>query len=164
MQSARLTYQPLAPSALEDFHRLVQDDHVRRYLMDGQLFSREWSAQRVRDSESLFERRGVGLWLTRETATYEVIGFCGFLVFPSMHPEPQLVYALFERFTGHGFATEMARAAIAEARRHRGFATIHAGVDAVNTVSVRILEKLGFRVVATETGRFGDLLVLSLDA
>lgn len=82
---------------------------------------------------------------------------------PSMHPEPQLVYALFERFTGIGYATEMAVASIAEAHRHPGFSTIVAGVDEVNVASVRVLEKLGFRRHATHPGSFGNTLLLLLE-
>jgi len=56
---------------------LVQDVHIRRYLLDGQI--------------------------------------------DTVHPEPQLVYAILHRFVGMGYAKEMARASIAEARRHQGF-------------------------------------------
>lgn len=164
MMSERLKYQPVTHATLDDFHALVQDDHVRRYLMDGQLFPREWSEQRVHDSVSLFDRRGVGLWLAHGRGTGELVGFCGFMEIPSMHREPQLVYAMFERFTGIGYATEMASASIAEARRHPGFSTVVAGVDEVNIASVRVLEKLGFRRVATHPGSFGNVLLLLLEA
>jgi RimJ/RimL family protein N-acetyltransferase len=163
MTSERLTYHPVTGASVDEFHRLVQDDHVRRYLMDGQLFSREWTEDRIRDSSRLFERRGVGLWLAQARESGEVVGFCGFLEIPSLHPEPQLVYAMFERFTGKGFAKEMARASIAEARRHDGFETIVAAVDEVNVASVRVLEQLGFRRVATQSGHFGNVLVLLLE-
>jgi ribosomal protein S18 acetylase RimI-like enzyme len=43
MESDRLTYAPVTEARLDDFHRLVQDEHVRRYLMDGQVLPREWS-------------------------------------------------------------------------------------------------------------------------
>jgi len=155
-------YRPVTMTSLDDFHALVQDDHIRRYLMDGNLFPREWSEQRVRDSGSLFERRGVGLWLVHHRETDELIGFCGFLEIPSMHPEPQLVYAMFERFTGNGYAAEMAGASIVEARRHPGFSTIVAAVDEVNVASVRVLDKLGFRRVATHPGSFGNVFLLCL--
>ena len=130
--------------------------------MDGQLFPREWSEQRVRENVDLFDRRGVGLWLAYDRKSGELAGFCGFLEMRSMHPEPQLVYALFERFTGIGYATEMATASIAEAHRHEGFSTIVASVDEVNLASIRVLEKLGFRPVATHPGSFGNTLLLSL--
>src|SRR6478672_5957103 len=98
MTSERLTYCRLTHARVDEFHALVQDDHVRRYLMDGQLFPREWSEERICDSLALFERRGVGLWLAHEQPTAALVGFCGFLEIPSVHPEPQLVYAMFERF------------------------------------------------------------------
>lgn len=130
--------------------------------MDDQLFPREWSEQRVGESIARFDRRGVGLWLAYEKESGELAGFCGFLEIPSIHPEPQLVYALFEGFTGRGYATEMAAASIAEARRHPSFSTAVAGVDEVNAASVRVLEKLGFRRVTTHPGRFGNMFLFSL--
>ena len=163
MVSERLEYRPVTAATLNDFHRLVQDDHVRRYLMDGELLPREWSEQRVRDSTALFERCGVGSCLVHQRETGDVMGFCGFLYIPSMHPQPQLVYAMFERYTGQGYATEMARASIAEARRHPGFSTIVASVDQANVASVRVLENLGFRPASRHPGAFGDGLVLRLE-
>lgn len=163
MTSERLSYDPVSPANLDEFHALIQDAHVRQYLCDGMLFPREWSEQRVGDSRALFEKRGVGLWLVRERLTGELVGFCGFLVFATLSPEPQLVYAMFERWTRRGYATEMARAAIAEARMHPGFGTILAGVDAVNVASVRVLEKLGFQRIATHPGAFGETLLMQLE-
>lgn len=163
MRSERLTYQRVSAANLDDFHALIQDPHVLRYLCDGNVFPREWSQERVGDSGALFESRGVGLWLARDNSTGELLGFCGFLVFPSLSLEPQLVYAMFERWTGHGYATEMARAAIAEARRHPGFETILAGVDTVNEKSVRVLQKLGFHQIASHPGAFGETLLMRLE-
>ena len=72
------------------------------------------------------------------------------------------MYALLERFTGKGLATEMARAAIARARAQPGFAEIVADVDEVNAASVRVLDKLGFERVGVGQGAFGSLLLLRL--
>ena len=156
MASPRLAYEPVRLETLDEFHALVQDRHVRRYLMDGEVMPREWSEARVRDSIELFERRGVGLWLARQIEPGALAGFCGFLVIPSVDPEPQLVYALLERFTSKGYATEMARASIAYARTLPGFSEIVAAIDGVNGASARVLEKLGFTRTATFQGAFGD--------
>ena len=110
---------------------------------------------------SLFERRDVGIWLACDVRG-DLVGFCGFLEIPSVHPEPQLVYALFEQFTGVGYAKEMARACVDEARRQQEFGTIVASVDELNGASVRVLEKVGFRKVATCPGRFGSVIVMDL--
>jgi ribosomal-protein-alanine N-acetyltransferase len=163
MTSERLAYQPVSLPALDMFHSLVEDPHVRRYLMDGQIYPREWSEARVLASQDLFDRRGVGLWLVHERPSHELVGFCGFMEIPMLHPEPQLVYALFERYTGRGYATEMARTAIEEARRHAGFDTIVAGVDEVNVASARVLEKLGFRRTSVHRGILGNSYLLVLE-
>ncbi len=163
MRSARLRYHPVEPDTLDAFHGLVQDEHVRRYMMDGHVFPREWSEQRVQESQALFERRGVGIWLAHEKDTNELVGFCGFRIAPSF-PEPQLLYALRERWTGRGLAHEMARAAIAQARTQPGFAEIVADADEVNVRSVRLLEKLGFERIGTMPGAFGDILLFRLAA
>lgn len=144
MLSDRLRYAPVALENLDRFHSLVRDEHVRRYLMDGNLFPREWSEARVRESQCLFGRRGVGLWLVSDAATDELVGFCGFMEIVSIDPEPQLVYALFEYWRG------------------RGFTQLLASVDEVNAASCRILEKLGFERVATQQGNFGPMFVLRL--
>ena len=162
LPSARLIYEPVSLETLDAFHTLVQDEHVRRYLMDGEVFPREWSEDRVRDSVTLFDRRGAGLWLAHETASGALVGFCGFLVLPSVDPEPQLVYAMFESFTGKGYATEMARAAITHARTQAGFTDIVAAVDGVNMASARVLEKLGFTRTGTLPGAFGDTFTYRL--
>ena len=71
---------------------------------------------------------------------------------------------MFEHFSGRGVATEMARAAIAQARKQPGFEEIVADVDEVNAASVRVLEKLGFERIVVYQGAFGNLLVLRLVA
>jgi ribosomal-protein-alanine N-acetyltransferase len=160
--SPRLAYEPVRLDTLDAFHALIEDAHVRRYLMDGEVMPRAWSEDRVRDSIALFERRGVGLWLARDTDSNALAGFGGFLVIPSIDPEPQLVYALLEPFTGKGYATEMARALIADARTLRGFTEIVAAVDAANAASSRVLEKLGFTRTGTFQGTFGDAFTYRL--
>jgi RimJ/RimL family protein N-acetyltransferase len=160
--SERLRYVPVAAATLDEFHALVQDAHVRRYLMDGHIFPREWSAARIRESEALFERRGVGLWLAYDRTSRALVGFCGFAEFPMVHSEPELVYALLERYSGRGYATEMARASIAHARTQGGLQDIVTSVDEINHASLRVLEKLGFERCGSRPGAFGPTLLLRL--
>jgi RimJ/RimL family protein N-acetyltransferase len=156
-----LRYAPLGPDDLQTFHALIQDEYVRRYMLDGQVMTEDWTAARIRDSEALFARRGVGAWLARAHDSDELVGFCGFFQFDPPEAEPQLMYALFDRFAGRGYASEMARAVIASARR-RGFSQIVAEADEVNGASLRVLEKLGFERIATLPGAFGNMFRLRL--
>ena len=162
MRSERLTYRAVEPSDLDAFSALVQDEHIRRYMMDGKILPPDWSAAQIRASQELFQRLGVGLWLAHDRETGELVGLCGFLVLPDAVATPELVYALPARFTARGVATEMARACIAEAFGRKAFDEIVASVDAINASSVRILEKLGFVRTATRPGAFGDMLFLRL--
>ncbi len=162
MLSERLTYRPVAPGDLDAFHSLIQDEHVRRYLLDDQLLPVAWSEAQIRASEERFATRGLGLWLARHKETGEVIGFCGFIDLPDAAEGPELVYALPARFGGSGLGTEMARTAIDEARRTAPSTPILASVDAVNLASLRILEKLGFVRTGSRPGSFGPLFLLRL--
>ena len=162
MQSSRLIYEPVSAEKLSAFHSLIRDEHVRRYLCDGEVFSLEWCLEQIEASRELFNQRGYGIWLVHEDKSHQLMGFCGFLVIPSITDEPQLVYALLERWTGQGYATEMAQAAIEEARKTSSNGIL-ASVDAINAASYQILRKLGFIVVETQQGAFGDMLILRID-
>jgi RimJ/RimL family protein N-acetyltransferase len=134
MRSEPLRYRPVEPDDLDAFHRL-----------------------------DLFSRRGVGVWLAHAAGTGELVGFCGFWSSPDS-PEPMLVYALLESWSGRGLATEMGRTVIERARVAGGFTAITADADAVNARSVRVLEKLGFERIGARPGAFGDILLFRLPA
>ncbi len=144
-RSARLEYRLLREADLDTFHGLTTDEHVRRYLLDGQVLPREWALEEIRASERLFEERRVGLWLVRDASG--PIGFAGFRAFAEIDPAPQLVYALLGRGTGRGLATEMGQTLVQHAHRV-GLRPIYASVDEVNVASVRVLEKLGISAAA----------------
>jgi ribosomal-protein-alanine N-acetyltransferase len=144
----------VAAGDLDAFVALVQDAHIRRYMMDGQILPPSWAAAKIAESAALFDRVGVGLWIVHERETGALVGFCGFLVLPDVHDAPELVYALRAPFTGRG--------SVAEARALRAFGEILASVDAVNAASVRVLEKLGFQRTEIRPGAFGDMLLFGL--
>jgi RimJ/RimL family protein N-acetyltransferase len=156
LDTPRLRCTPLGADDLATFHALVVDEHIRRYLLDGEVLPPAWSAERIADSRASFANCGVGLWIARDRKTGEAIGFCGFLELGEPGVEQQLVYAVLESRTGQGLATEMAAACIARARA-AGFNSVSAGVDAVNVASVRLLERLGFVRETLGQGTFGDL-------
>src|SRR6266536_4334732 len=71
VQSSRLTFRPIGPDDIDDFSALVQDEHIRRYMMDGKVFPPSWSAEHIRESQVLFDRLGVGLWIVHLKQTAE---------------------------------------------------------------------------------------------
>ena len=159
-ESARLTYERLTPERTDEFHRLAIDDHIRRYLLDGDVVDRDWCARTIASSEAMFASRSVGLWLLAERdAPTRAIGFAGFHVFEEIGPEPELAYALLEPYTGRGYAFEAAHAVMAFAERSAGVTMFVASVDEPNVASIRILEKLGFQFEGTRPGDFGAVFM-----
>jgi RimJ/RimL family protein N-acetyltransferase len=71
------------------------------------------------------------------------IGVCG-LVKRDWLPEPDLGFALLERFWGHGYGLEAASAVVGHAKTTLGLPRLLAITTADNTRSGRLLGKLGF--------------------
>jgi RimJ/RimL family protein N-acetyltransferase len=154
LTSRRLTYRTLARGDLDAFHALATDPHVRRYLLDGEIVSRDWAGAEIATSEQLFRERHIGLWLVHDEAG--AVGFCGFRVIVELEPHPEIVYALLQRATGCGLATEIAEALSAYAASVQ-FGPVRASVDEVNAASIRVLEKTGFRRCGELPGAFGRI-------
>lgn len=91
--------------------------------------------------------RGAGTWALADRQTDAFIGHVGFLQ-PHDADEPELGWALVASATGQGRAQEGARAAL-DWGRQRGIQAPVSHVDARNTRSLRLAERLG----AVETGR-----------
>lgn len=165
--SPRLRYRELGVGDVDAFHALVTDAHVRRYLMDGEVLPRSWSEQAIGTSARSFAAGGVGLWLIWEAGVAggaQPIGFCGYWTFEEVEPAAQLLYAFVESATGRGYATEAARALVDYGRAHAGMTDILSAVDAPNTASARVLERLGFERRGAVPGAFGEVLLFVLKA
>jgi [ribosomal protein S5]-alanine N-acetyltransferase len=66
--------------------------------------------------------------------------------------EASIAFYLARTYWGRGLATEAGRALVTHGFRELGLTRIHAGVNAENTASRRVLEKLGFRLVRSGEG------------
>jgi RimJ/RimL family protein N-acetyltransferase len=168
-RSPRLAYRELEAGDLDRFHEIAIDPHVRRFLLDGQVVGRDWSADAIETSRRMFEERSLGLWFLfpREPDAADVtgpIGFAGFWIFEELGPELQLLYALRREHTGRGLASEAAETLATFAREHAGLGDIPASVDEPNLASIRVLEKLGFEPAGAAPGAFGRTLLYRLPA
>jgi RimJ/RimL family protein N-acetyltransferase len=162
LETARLVLRRLTSRDTGALHALAVDAHIRRYLLDGEEVERAWADDEVTRSDELFASHGVGVALVHEVAAPETpIGFAGFREFEEVPGGPQLLYALTREHTGRGYATELAEALVAEARR-AGMSTVVSAVDAPNVASLRVLEKCGFQRTGTCPGAFGEIVLLAL--
>ncbi|HEX5377571.1 MAG TPA: GNAT family N-acetyltransferase [Phenylobacterium sp.] len=91
-----------------------------------------------------YATNGFGLWRMVEKATGEPVGVCGLIKREGL-ADPDVGYAVLERFWGRGYAEEAARATLAHGRNALGIGRIVAITTPGNVGSIRVLEKIGLR-------------------
>lgn len=114
---------------------------------------------RFRDSTA---EVGIGALAICRRAEGDVIGYCALIVGRCSLDEPEIAYELLRRFHGRGYATEAAQALVAAAAatgRHRLWSTVRPW----NAASLRVLEKIGFRLDHTTTDDRGEIVWLVRD-
>lgn len=153
--TARLRLRPWSAADLDELQPFVAEAHVRRYLFDDAIMSREWLADQLHLSTRQFVTRGLGLHTAR-LPDGALVGFTGFM--PSPDPTPELVFAVAHAYARRGHGREMAQAMLEQAQV-RGHRQITARTDAPNLASQALLRRLGFTLVGNDAG----LLVYSLD-
>jgi ribosomal-protein-alanine N-acetyltransferase len=147
--TARLVLEPFADAHVDALLELFRDPHVRRYLLDDRLVDRAWVEAEVQASRERFAVRSIGLFAAQ--LGQELLGFVGFRPF-YQPPVLQLVYGVAPSHLGRGLAVEMARRIIELAFAEHGFTEVRASTDEPNQASIRVLERLGMELVATEPG------------
>lgn len=161
VETERLRLSPFAAMDEDVLCRFFQDEHVRRFMLDGVLVDRAWVAGEIDGSLGRFAAGDPGLFAARLRCSGELVGIAGFR--PDHEPPVvELIYALSPVFCGRGLATEMAQAMIDLAFRCHGWRSIRAAVDEPNAASVRILERLGFAAVGESPGAFGRMIHFTL--
>ena len=129
-----------APFILE----LVNEPAYMRYIVDRNVRTLEEAAAYLRAGPlASYAQFGFGLWHVSLRATGEPIGKCGLLKRDWL-PDPDIGYAILERYHGQGCAREAAQATLDYARKVLGVSRVLATTDPVNDASVALLMKLGF--------------------
>lgn len=148
--TVRLALRPIAAADAGELLDLFREPGVRRYLLDDEVVDAGWLAREIAASDELFGAGALGLFTARDRGDDRLIGVAGFRLFEGPS-DPQLLYALAPGTTGHGLAAEMV-AAVVEMAFDLGAPRVVATVDEPNVGSLRLLERLGFRVIAELAG------------
>jgi RimJ/RimL family protein N-acetyltransferase len=158
LTTSRSRLTPLGPADLEPVHALWTDGDVRRYLFDGEVISREKTAELLAASAENFARHQYGLWGLRTSGgPGDLAGFCGLR--PSEEIPPiELLYALDPRHWRQGLATEAGMAVLGYAFAGLHLDRVAAATDVPNVASARVLERLG--MVFDHRGLLNDLPTL----
>jgi ribosomal-protein-alanine N-acetyltransferase len=102
---------PFAAADLDALHALWTDVHVRRYLWDDEVISRERAASTLEDALASAEADALGHWSLRQSRDGPIIGDCG-LRWSGDPPEVELMCCLVRLFWRQGLALEACRAAV----------------------------------------------------
>lgn len=144
----RLRLDELTPADLPALFEMLGDREHFRYFP--KPFTRDDAADWIEKCRARYRADGCGMWAVRLRDTGELVGDAGPMV-RSVDgvPEVELGWHLLRRHTGHGYATEAARAAARWA-----FATLRpprviALVRPENGPSRAVAERLGMRAERT---------------
>jgi len=107
----------------------------------------DYLAQRI---DAQFERYGYGMWGVELLQEPQLVGLAG-LVKRDLLPEPDLGFALLDRYAGRGFAFEAATAVLTLAQAS-GLKRLLAIVQADNRRSISLLGRLGFELEGSQAG------------
>jgi [ribosomal protein S5]-alanine N-acetyltransferase len=157
LESERLLFRPHEPADLDAFCAMEMDPDVRRYV-GGYPRSRE-NAENKFPCGQLQEVSGrLGVWATVLKSNGQYIGRCG--LYPHINSagamvagEATLSFYIARANWGQGLASEAALTFVEFGWKQLQLSRIVATVQVGNAASVRILEKLGFALIATERGQ-----------
>jgi ribosomal-protein-alanine N-acetyltransferase len=150
LATRRCVMRPIGSEDVEQLHRLWTSPGVRRFLWDDEIIPAAQTRAAVEQSRRIFEERAVGLWGAWAPPSPDLIGFGGLWPFRDP-PELELLYGVTERLWGQGYAGEVAVAVLTYCFESLHMPAIRASTDAANAASVRVLEKMGFRLLRRST-------------
>lgn len=144
MRTERLLIRGYTPEDLDDVAGILADPDVFWWLPEplDRAGSRAWLARQIREVRTT----GTGICAIVLAATGQVIGGASLILRHLRDGEEiELGYHLGTRWWGKGYATEAARAMLAEARE-RGLSHVVSFIHPDNNRSQRVAERLGMHL------------------
>ena len=146
IRTKRLEIRPFSEADLAAAYAFNADPDARRFM--GGVLSRADSDSGSRAHIESVGTVGLGARAVVERSANAVVGYCGLQRFAGTQ-EIELFYGYLPAAWGRGIATEAARAILALGFRSLSIGHVVAIVRRENVASIRVLEKLAFRLVGT---------------
>ena len=145
IRTERLLLRPWRPDDLDTYHRLRSDPEVARFLYDRPLSRAEARAKLASLRTTISEP---GEWVNvavEVTSSGEVAGDVGLGWVRDVHRLADIGYTFLPDNRGNGYATEAATAMVDLAFAELGCHRVAGHLDARNTASAALLQRLGMR-------------------
>lgn len=155
LESDRLLFREHEPGDLDAYCALEADAEMRRYV-GGYPRTREQAERKFREAHLQSATARLALRATIFKPDGRYIGYCG--LYPNFRPggvvpnEATLALTIARDYWRRGLATEAGRAFVTHGFRDLHLSRIVAGSEVGNAALLRVLEKLGFALVRTESG------------
>lgn len=149
MRTPRSTLIPFNKDDAPLFHALNTDPFVRKYLWDDEIISFSKAQSMIDENNRSFREHRFGLWKIIHHVYHEVVGYTGLWQFYEA-PQPQLVYAITEAFSGRGLALECATEIKKYAFQELGFPYLVAATDKQHVASCVVARKLGMNLAEVQ--------------
>ena len=145
IRTERLLLRPWQQEEVDVYHRLRGDPEVVRYLYAVPL-DRQGAQAKVDGLRSDIDAPGQWINLAVHIAdTDEIAGDVGIGWVSDVHRQAEVGYTFLPEHHGHGYATEAAAAMVDLAFTNLGAHRVMGNLDARNSASARVLERLGMR-------------------
>jgi RimJ/RimL family protein N-acetyltransferase len=145
LKTARLTLRPFVAGDFEALHDIQSRPEVTRYLLyDARDRDQVREVLEERMQADFIERDALNLAVVLPE-TGALVGDVVLFLRSHEHRLGEIGYVFHPDYGGRGYATEAARALLGLGFGHYGLHRIVGRLDARNTASARILERLGMR-------------------
>jgi RimJ/RimL family protein N-acetyltransferase len=145
VQTHRLVCERLRMDHLPEISPLLRDPRVAEWLWPHGGPTAQEVIDGTRQKERHWESYGFGLWLLRDVATREAVGWGGLQwTHVADLDQVEAAWAITPSRWGQGLATELAQASVATAFGPLGLNEIIAFTLPDNIASRRVMEKSGF--------------------
>jgi RimJ/RimL family protein N-acetyltransferase len=143
LETARTIVRGWKEADIPAYAQMVADPDVMRFIGDGSVQTAAQATAFIHNMRQQAQERGWILWAVEAKATKTLMGWCGFGL---RKGQVDFGYRFARSFWGQGFGTEVAQAVFAYGITQYQLVPCTAAAFVENTASIRILEKLGFRV------------------
>ena len=134
------------PTAADDAFilELINDPAWIRFIGDRGIRTLEAAREYISNNLlAMYERHGFGLYLTELKGEGVPVGICGLIKRDSLE-DVDIGFAFLPQFRGRGYGYESAAGVLEYGRKAFGLKRIVAITSPDNSVSARLLDKLGF--------------------